>query len=128
MCYLQVMFDQSGCGRLLRQQCFNTFGLWHPFKHMSQLLFKRFARPIFGPLFFHFFPSSQMRLFEKKRLKEVLIWQQRLRLAYDDAEVKWQMDLALAMCEVEDKAVMAGHLQNMKDLCTIFLPWVSVCV
>ena len=121
------MYDRTGAGAALRRVTFNTFGWWHPFKHMSQVMNVHFGRSIFAPLQHHFFPKASMKGFGWMKLKQVLIYQTRLRLAYDD-EVKAQMAQALQSLGDKDDQVMTSYLLNLQDLCVIFLPQVHLSV
>jgi hypothetical protein len=126
LCDLQVMYDRSGGGDDLRKVMFNTFGMWHPFKQISQLLWTHFAPSVFAPLLHEFYPDCSLKYFTSKKLKPVLIFQTRLRLAYD-AEISHALDEAVEYLRNDGghpNPIMTSYLVNLKDLCCFFLPQV----
>ena len=114
------MYDRSNRGASLRKVVFNTFGMWHPFKHMSLLVYTHFGRTVFGPLVHEFFPKSSVKLGWAK-LKEALTYQTRVRLAFDSEVIK-ALDTALDVVRGNGWKIMESYLINLRDLGLFFLP------
>jgi hypothetical protein len=120
------MYDKGNGGRHLRKVMFNTFGMWHPFKQMSQLLWKHFDQSVFAPLMHEYFPDCSLKYFKTKKLKPVLVFQTRLRLAYDDSIDKLMTEAIDYLKDdgAHPNAIMTSYLVNLRDLCCFFLPQV----
>ncbi len=95
-----------------------VMGSWHIYKMASIQVWRLAASSFIGPFFHRLFPGAKLsnspRLVICTRLLSLV------RLAYPKFKAELEEGLRGEL-RLEDKAV----LQNLKDLCEYFIPWVS---
>jgi hypothetical protein len=113
------MYDKTGVGARMRKYVFLNLGLWHTYKHISLLTWRKFGPSVLAGLWHNLWPDSIF--FKKPRLQSVTEIFTYLRLAYPS--FKDQLQKAID----DDKTNLQSRicLQNIKDLCEYYIPVVS---
>jgi hypothetical protein len=118
MC-VQLMYDQSGGGALLRQHCSINLGWWHTYKHVCLKVFQEFAPTVFAPLHHWHHPGTEF-FKDTKRLMHVVCYFQMLLMSYK--EVCDQVRTSVADVSL-DPAIRVA-LQNFMFVCDFAIPTV----
>jgi hypothetical protein len=100
----------------MRKHVFVNLGLWHTYKHVSLLIWRKFGLILFAGLWHFMFPNSMY--FPKPRLVAVTKIFTLLRLAYSG--FKHQLIAALESETIHLQTRIC--LQNSQDLCEYFIP------
>ena len=117
------MYDVSGEGRPFAKSFSLTLGLWHNYKQASLKVYETFLSLFFIRMYFHLVPQHDF--YRKTALINVVHALSLVRLAYP--EFKAELDAALKMPDVVGEPFM-NVLQNLRDLCTFFIPVVPSCL
>ena len=116
--YVQLMYDKSGVGVLMRKFVYVNLALWHTYKHACMKLWSTFAPYFMAGLFHTFFPSG---IFLKKPSFTLVATQLTiLRLAYPDFKDQLKMAINDANCTPVSLIV----LRNIHQLCASLIPMV----
>ena len=117
---LQFMYDPTGVGERMRKHVFINLGLWHTYKHVSLLIWRKFGQTIIAGLWHFLYPDGSW--FSKPKLQIVTKIFTLIRLAYPSFKKDLEEALAIAH-ELREQTRVC--LQNLQDLIEYFIPAVN---
>ena len=116
-----MIYDRSSNGRKLGKYCGVSLAWWHSYKWATKKILQVFACDFFGPLFHHLFPTRKFTPGKSSLSSNATILTY-VRLAYP--MFKTQLENAIATPTLNNR--QRTLLQNLTDLCDVFIPVVSV--
>jgi hypothetical protein len=116
------MYDASDGGKQLRKYCGVNLAWWHTFKHVSLLLWRKFAATVWAPLFHDLFPGTQF-FADNKNLSAVLGLFQCMQLAYSSLFAQVREDVADLRIRKERREA----LREILFVCDFAIPTVLPC-
>jgi hypothetical protein len=117
--FVQFMYDKTGVGARMRKYVFVNLGLWHTYKHVSLLTWRKFGPSVMAGLWHNLWPDSIF--FTKPRLQTVTEIFTYLRLAYPSFKKELQRAIDADKPGLQSKIC----LRNIQDLCEYYIPAVS---
>jgi hypothetical protein len=117
---LQIALDGSGAGRGIAEFVVPVLGVWHVYKQLSNVLWRRFSSSFLGPMFHMLHPGAYFKATPK--LATITRFFTMLRLVTPD--LLPAIDAALASTAASGYLASNSHLSNFRDLLTKYLPQV----
>ena len=117
--FVQFMYDGSRIGVPMRQWTANTLGIWHPYQKACQVVWRRWAKRYFGPLFNALIPGANF--FLKTKLRVIVTFFTYCRLAYPRFRGKLREAMHLAEGDIEHPNVKVALL-DLHQLMEFFIP------
>lgn len=122
----QMMYGPQGLAANDRQRIGIFLGVWHTYKQLNIMIWKRFLHTFLGTLF-HTIAPGQM-IFQKPALAQIGVILTMVRLCYNP---RFQAKLDACIMKAEADAAnhihvaQLTHLKNFRDLFRYWIPLVS---